>query len=479
MPSVNVSVDVTSPLINYAGNWQLGGADGDPGTVNYSMQTFQYCQVVPCTASILFNGSEVHFVGAWRGNSGPWQVDLDETTYGPFAPAINQPPWGIFQVDKYNRTGLSSSGPHMFTVGNLPPTFWWTTDINNTADFVIQDDSHAFSYSPVTQWDADLAILALTDFSQNTGHVTSANGAEATLEFMGDRVALYGAVGDIGGPYSVSIDGGSPALYSSKTKILHGGNLTQQMIFYADHLPAGNHTLTLTSEASSSSDFISIDFAIVDGTVNTGATAPPGPSPSPSEIHSLSKGALGGIIAGTALAISSICLLLLFLWRRRRRGAVKLDLTEPEENHNGEGGANVGYIPYLVTPFEEGRGADPPRYDALSNVGWDTSSRDAVGLVSRASRGKGDSSLPATTNKALYREIMRTNPKDIEWVPQARWVVDGNVWTSSGVAAGSDMTLAFVEHLAGPQVARVIRGWMEIPEVTEKEDPFAVFHGLV
>ncbi|KAJ7121047.1 class I glutamine amidotransferase-like protein, partial [Mycena epipterygia] len=84
----------------------------------------------------------------------------------------------------------------------------------------------------------------------------------------------------------------------------------------------------------------------------------------------------------------------------------------------------------------------------------------------------------ATTNKAFYRAIAAT-PKDIEWVPQARWVVDGNVWTSSGVTAGSDMALAFVEHIAGAQAARHIRGISEIPEVTEKDDPFAKFHGLV
>ncbi|KAJ7481819.1 class I glutamine amidotransferase-like protein [Mycena latifolia] len=85
----------------------------------------------------------------------------------------------------------------------------------------------------------------------------------------------------------------------------------------------------------------------------------------------------------------------------------------------------------------------------------------------------------ATTNKALYRMIVAATPKDIQWVPQARWVVDGKVWTSSGVAAGSDMALAFVEHLAGAKVARFIRGVIEIPEVTEKDDPFATFHGLV
>ncbi|KAJ7701886.1 class I glutamine amidotransferase-like protein [Mycena rosella] len=85
----------------------------------------------------------------------------------------------------------------------------------------------------------------------------------------------------------------------------------------------------------------------------------------------------------------------------------------------------------------------------------------------------------ATTNKVFYRAIVAATPKDINWVPQARWVVDENVWTSSGVVAGSDMALAFVEHLAGVKVARFIRGALEIPEVTEKDDPFATFHGLV
>ncbi|KAJ7443950.1 class I glutamine amidotransferase-like protein [Mycena galericulata] len=85
----------------------------------------------------------------------------------------------------------------------------------------------------------------------------------------------------------------------------------------------------------------------------------------------------------------------------------------------------------------------------------------------------------ATTNKALYRLIVAAMPKDIEWVPQARWVTDGNVWTSSGVAAGSDMALAFIEHLVGPKVESYIRAGMEIREATEKDDPFAAVHGLV
>ncbi|KAJ7918138.1 class I glutamine amidotransferase-like protein [Mycena leptocephala] len=84
----------------------------------------------------------------------------------------------------------------------------------------------------------------------------------------------------------------------------------------------------------------------------------------------------------------------------------------------------------------------------------------------------------ATTNKAFYRVITASTAKDIDWVPKARWVVDGNVWTSSGVSAGADMALAFLEHLAGAKLARQTRNIFEIPEVASDFDPFSSWHGL-
>ncbi|KAJ7054273.1 class I glutamine amidotransferase-like protein [Mycena amicta] len=85
----------------------------------------------------------------------------------------------------------------------------------------------------------------------------------------------------------------------------------------------------------------------------------------------------------------------------------------------------------------------------------------------------------ATTNKQFFKGIVSVSPKDITWIPQARWVVDGKVWTSSGVSAGADMALAFVEHLTNKEVAKKLRGAVEIPEVTQADDEFAVFYGLV
>lgn len=37
----------------------------------------------------------------------------------------------------------------------------------------------------------------------------------------------------------------------------------------------------------------------------------------------------------------------------------------------------------------------------------------------------------ATTNKAAYRWVESQGPR-VNWVPEARWVIDGNIWTSSG-----------------------------------------------
>ncbi|KAF8512311.1 class I glutamine amidotransferase-like protein [Hysterangium stoloniferum] len=86
----------------------------------------------------------------------------------------------------------------------------------------------------------------------------------------------------------------------------------------------------------------------------------------------------------------------------------------------------------------------------------------------------------ATTNKMFYRHVVAAAANDkINWVSQARWVIDGNIWTSSGVSAGTDMALAFLEHLVGRKTAVLVRGMIEVPEGGSEDDPFAVIHGLV
>ena len=79
----------------------------------------------------------------------------------------------------------------------------------------------------------------------------------------------------------------------------------------------------------------------------------------------------------------------------------------------------------------------------------------------------------ATSNKIAFDWVTRQNPK-VQWLRKARWVVDGKFYTSSGVAAEMDMTVALIRDLFGNTTAReVIRkaeySWNEDSE----KDPFA------
>jgi transcriptional regulator GlxA family with amidase domain len=85
----------------------------------------------------------------------------------------------------------------------------------------------------------------------------------------------------------------------------------------------------------------------------------------------------------------------------------------------------------------------------------------------------------ATSNKRSFEWVREQGPR-VEWVPEARWVVDRNRWTSSGVAAGIDMALALIAHLCGSEVAHSVADNTEYEWHTDPHwDPFAALHGLV
>ncbi|KAK1763051.1 class I glutamine amidotransferase-like protein [Phialemonium atrogriseum] len=68
---------------------------------------------------------------------------------------------------------------------------------------------------------------------------------------------------------------------------------------------------------------------------------------------------------------------------------------------------------------------------------------------------------------------------NVTWVPSARWVEDGKVWTSSGVAAGMDMTYAFLKHLYGTEMLDAVMNGIEYaPHVDPHWDPFSVVHDV-
>jgi transcriptional regulator GlxA family with amidase domain len=84
----------------------------------------------------------------------------------------------------------------------------------------------------------------------------------------------------------------------------------------------------------------------------------------------------------------------------------------------------------------------------------------------------------ATTNKRSFGWVKQQGPQT-RWVEQARFVEDGNLWTSSGVTAGIDMALAVIARLSGTEVAETIA--LRIEHVWQSDpgfDPFAAHYGL-
>lgn len=62
----------------------------------------------------------------------------------------------------------------------------------------------------------------------------------------------------------------------------------------------------------------------------------------------------------------------------------------------------------------------------------------------------------------------------VDWIPRARWVVDGNIITSSGVAAGIDATFFFVGEVYGAEFATEMANTIEYMRVLDPDnDPFA------
>ncbi|KAL1747632.1 class I glutamine amidotransferase-like protein [Schizophyllum fasciatum] len=86
----------------------------------------------------------------------------------------------------------------------------------------------------------------------------------------------------------------------------------------------------------------------------------------------------------------------------------------------------------------------------------------------------------ATGNKFFFKAMQAdTVAHHVEWVPRARWVVDGKFWTSSGVTAGMDMANAFVKEIAGDVTAQLIQAMLEMRAKEQGDDEFAAVHGLV
>lgn len=75
----------------------------------------------------------------------------------------------------------------------------------------------------------------------------------------------------------------------------------------------------------------------------------------------------------------------------------------------------------------------------------------------------------ATSNKSVFDWVASQGP-NVNWVRKARWVEDGKFITSSGVAAGIDMSLFFIEKLYGPKAVAEVENYTEYPYKSDASD---------
>ena len=83
----------------------------------------------------------------------------------------------------------------------------------------------------------------------------------------------------------------------------------------------------------------------------------------------------------------------------------------------------------------------------------------------------------ATTNKKAWVVDTPKGPKT-HWVARARWMTDGNIWTCSGVSAGTDGMIAFIGAVYGDESADKVCDIIEYTRVRDSgNDPFADLNG--
>ncbi|KAF6820036.1 dj-1 family protein [Colletotrichum sojae] len=77
----------------------------------------------------------------------------------------------------------------------------------------------------------------------------------------------------------------------------------------------------------------------------------------------------------------------------------------------------------------------------------------------------------ATTNKRAWATMTAWGP-NVKWVAPARYVIDGNIWSSSGVTSSLDLTYAFVEKIYGKELSTLIANTMEHTPLAADDDVF-------
>ncbi|KAJ3891065.1 hypothetical protein GG344DRAFT_25896, partial [Lentinula edodes] len=120
-----------------------------------------------------------------------------------------------------------------------------------------EDSSPLISYSPAGAWsDSPANDTLLSSYSGSSYHITSTQGATATITFTGIGITIFGGHRQNYGTYQISVDGQTVVASESSA----GQDVFQQVLGTVSGLSNEKHTAVVTSSSASSID---IDYVNV------------------------------------------------------------------------------------------------------------------------------------------------------------------------------------------------------------------------
>ncbi|KIP09458.1 hypothetical protein PHLGIDRAFT_126330 [Phlebiopsis gigantea 11061_1 CR5-6] len=300
MVAHNVTVEDSSPLLIYSAGW-VDSPNGSPDYHNYTgyaYPDFASSHQTNGTASFdfAFNGTAIYVFGTQHSIGGPFNVVLTDTDISGASTNTIDSSSGTsegaattYQSLLYSHTGLTAGTPH-----NLHLTNGGKGQFD--LDFlVVQSDVAAASGSILngTIDDADPAFtfgggawkelksdgnIVTKYWNNGTERVSPEIGTTAKLDFTGNGVEIHGTW--FVGNFSVVLDGQSYGTVVSHTNLTGGMyNRPRELLWFADGLSAGNHTVEMTNLGFVSGTigvkFLSIDYAVVySASAADGTSAP-------------------------------------------------------------------------------------------------------------------------------------------------------------------------------------------------------------
>ncbi|KAJ3930124.1 MAG: hypothetical protein NXY57DRAFT_1088163 [Lentinula lateritia] len=352
---LNTTIDDSSPLISYAPveGWKAYGPDDLDGlnSTGYYQGSFTSTWNVNAFATFQFNGTSLSIFGGKRKAYGNFTVTLDDVnfTLSSYSPNVQDSPSLLFnaQVQQgWHKVKISNDGTTGFDIDSIS----WTSGMGNASSssdpssfdnsppsITYTDDMSEFSWAPAAAW--------RRNSESSNGRTTSSVGASMNFtfehylrsspicqnnqsDFLGQAISLSGPIGpNFTSSYSVALDGSTPRAFSANRIT------STAILYYADNLGPGEHTVTIINHGVSNATDITRRttdsntqncFGIYQAQVWKGEEVVT-PTSNDTNVE-ISTGAIVGISIGSVAFVALLVLLLLLnrrnktLWARLQKG---------------------------------------------------------------------------------------------------------------------------------------------------------------